>query len=114
MKPGNRARVARGWLFVIDKKLWWGLYLLCPLLFTACQHTQPHYADTPPASTLATSGGVSNVTMTPIGLENQLDPSCLKPPTQLFTLGPGDKVEIEVLGETNSNVITVVGPDGRV
>src|SRR5690242_14274862 len=35
-------------------------------------------------------------------------------PTESFTLGPGDKLEIELVGETNSLATTVVGPDGKV
>jgi protein involved in polysaccharide export with SLBB domain len=52
--------------------------------------------------------------MSSVALENQLDPAWLKPPTHLFTLGPGDKVEIEVLGDTNSNALTIVAPDGKI
>ncbi len=32
----------------------------------------------------------------------------------LFTLGPGDRVEIEILGNLTSRAITFVGPDGRI
>jgi protein involved in polysaccharide export with SLBB domain len=45
---------------------------------------------------------------------NQLNPDLLRAPTNLFTLGPGDKVEIEMPDETNSLTTTVVGPDGKI
>jgi protein involved in polysaccharide export with SLBB domain len=48
------------------------------------------------------------------GVTNQLDPALLRAPTNLFTLGPGDKVDIEMPDETNSLTTTVVGPDGKI
>lgn len=47
-------------------------------------------------------------------LTNQLDPQLLHAPTNLFTLGPGDKLDIELMDETNSLATTVVGPDGKI
>ena len=49
-----------------------------------------------------------------ISVTNQLDSALLRAPTNLFTLGPGDKVEIELVDETNSASTTVVGPDGKI
>ncbi|MBN2508218.1 MAG: SLBB domain-containing protein [Verrucomicrobia bacterium] len=45
---------------------------------------------------------------------NEIRPDWLKPPPDFFTLGPGDTIEIEVLGEANSAVTALVGPDGRI
>jgi polysaccharide biosynthesis/export protein len=45
---------------------------------------------------------------------NRLDPALLRAPTNLFTLGPGDKMEIELEDDTNSLTATVVGPDGKI
>jgi polysaccharide export outer membrane protein len=45
---------------------------------------------------------------------NTLDPALLRAPTNLFTLGPGDKLDIEQIDETNSLTTTVVGPDGKI
>jgi protein involved in polysaccharide export with SLBB domain len=44
----------------------------------------------------------------------QITPEMLKPSTTPFTLGPGDKLELEVLGDPKSRTITTVGPDGRI
>ncbi|MDB6169249.1 MAG: Polysaccharide export outer membrane protein [Verrucomicrobia bacterium] len=43
-----------------------------------------------------------------------VDTAWLKPPSAEFTLGPGDRVVVDVVGETNSRVETVVGPDGKI
>ena len=45
---------------------------------------------------------------------NQLDPQWLRSPTNLFKLGPGDVIEIEILGEAASRSQVLVGPDGKI
>lgn len=45
---------------------------------------------------------------------NALNPAWLKAPTNFFTLGPGDKIEIEVLNEAGTRAIATVGPDGKI
>lgn len=45
---------------------------------------------------------------------NQLTPDLLRPANELFTLGPGDSVEIEILGTPASRATTLVGPDGKI
>src|SRR5262249_15478627 len=49
-----------------------------------------------------------------VTLTNRFDPAWLQPSTELFTLGPGDKLEIEMLGDPASRMTTVVAPDGRI
>jgi polysaccharide biosynthesis/export protein len=49
-----------------------------------------------------------------LAVTNRLDPALLRAPTNLFTLGPGDKLDIELVDETNSLSSTVVGPDGKI
>jgi polysaccharide export outer membrane protein len=48
------------------------------------------------------------------GLTNQLDPAWLKPPTNLYQLGPGDSLEIEILGDVGSRAFANLGPDGKI
>src|SRR3954463_7434747 len=43
-----------------------------------------------------------------------VDAAWLKPSTAEFTLGPGDRLAIDVGGEASSRVETVVGPDGKI
>ena len=38
----------------------------------------------------------------------------LQPPTDLFTLGPGDRVDIEIVGMPATRATAAVGPDGKV
>ena len=47
-------------------------------------------------------------------LTNQLPPELLQPKGDMFTLGPGDSVEIEILGTPASRATTSVGPDGKI
>ncbi len=43
-----------------------------------------------------------------------IDAAWLKPPTGEFTLGPGDRLAIDIAGQPDSRVETLVGPDGKV
>src|SRR5688572_6180152 len=45
---------------------------------------------------------------------NTIQQEWLRPPTNFFTLGPGDKLEVEILGDPSSRSLTTVGPDGRL
>lgn len=45
---------------------------------------------------------------------NRIQSEWLHPPTNSFTLGPGDKLEIEILGDPASRALATVGPDGRL
>ena len=67
----------------------------------------PHYE---PFDTANNHSGASRM----VTVTNRLDPAWLKTPTNLFTLGPGDRVEIELLDDPASRVTTVVGPDGKI
>lgn len=46
--------------------------------------------------------------------EQGLDPTLLQPASDLFRLGPGDKLEIEVMGDSNTRATVTVGPDGKI
>jgi polysaccharide biosynthesis/export protein len=83
------------------------------LLSTGCRHVEGNYSSlnspsaekAPPANT---------VTANTIVVSRKLDPAWLKPSPDLFTLGPGDRLEIEVLGDPASRAITIVAPDGKL
>jgi len=45
---------------------------------------------------------------------NQIQPEWLLPPASPFTLGPGDVIDIEILGLRANRASTLVGPDGRI
>lgn len=43
-----------------------------------------------------------------------LDPALLQPADTLFRLGPGDELEIEVMGDPSTRASLTVGPDGKI
>jgi protein involved in polysaccharide export with SLBB domain len=91
------------------------LSLLCVICFSGCQpatHTV-RYADLSPvdgAEPVNRPASFSRVNMT----NRVLRADWLKPPANRFTLGPGDRVEIESIGDPTSRTDTVVGPDGKI
>lgn len=57
------------------------------------------------------------VPATPVAVDEPrgvIDAAWLQPSTAEFTLGPGDRIAIDVGGESSSRVETVVGPDGKI
>src|SRR5712671_6289840 len=87
------------------------LGLLTPsLLWCGCKHTEPDYASLMARLDQGVGGGASNhlIQLQSVTLSNKIDRAWLQPPTGLFTLGPGDKVEIEVIGEPLSRSTTIV------
>jgi polysaccharide export outer membrane protein len=80
------------------------------MLVAGCSHGRPQYHDynfEPPAS--AAVRQTETVTLT-----NELDRHLLDVPTRLFTLGPGDRLELELIGDLASRTTTVVAPDGKL
>ncbi|HUR45164.1 MAG TPA: polysaccharide biosynthesis/export family protein [Candidatus Saccharimonadales bacterium] len=77
-------------------------------LTSGCQHTGPKFD---PRATVQAPPGVL---MQSVQVTNQLGADLLRPPTNNFTLGPGDRLEIELLEDPSSRAITTVGPDGRL
>src|SRR5687768_9292200 len=43
-----------------------------------------------------------------------VDPALLQPTRFPYRLGPGDVLDIEVLGDVNTQTTTIVGPDGKI
>jgi protein involved in polysaccharide export with SLBB domain len=86
-------------------------YLIIPVLLVCCgcQTAEPPYAPMPGPVTTASSPQPE-----PVNLTNRIDPASLQPPNELFTLGPGDKIEIDYGAGTNAATTTVVGPDGKI
>ena len=52
--------------------------------------------------------------LTRVESTNQIRSEWRQAPTNFFTLGPGDKLEIEILGDAASRALATVGPDGRL
>lgn len=49
-----------------------------------------------------------------VELESSLDAAMLKPPSEPYRLGPGDWIEIQVIGDQASMDVTFVCPDGKI
>jgi protein involved in polysaccharide export with SLBB domain len=47
-------------------------------------------------------------------LTNTLDPALLRPAATDFRLGPGDRVDIELIGQNEPVTSALVGPDGKI
>lgn len=84
-----------------------GIIGFLALLAAGCQQPKP-------PSAAFTSMQPAAITLSEVTFTNKIEPVWLQPPTQPYTLGPGDKVEITVIGEPTSRITTVVGPDGRI
>jgi len=88
------------------------------VLLTGCEHVPPQFPDLPTMrgteSSALMTRTTNGVSLSSVTLNKQIDPSWLQPPIQLFTLGPGDKLEIELLGEPSSRNTTIVAPDGKI
>jgi protein involved in polysaccharide export with SLBB domain len=83
------------------------LLVLLSIPLAGCQHAKESYEPIPvPALTPAQ--------LKQIELTNRIEPSFLQPSTEQFTLGPGDKLEVEILGDPTSKTATIVGPDGKI
>jgi polysaccharide export outer membrane protein len=85
--------------------------VLAFLLFSAClgpfAHTGPKLEARKPAA-----GALTNFTA--VALTNQAPGDLLQPAAEPFTLGPGDKIELELLGDPTTRTVLSVGPDGKI
>jgi polysaccharide biosynthesis/export protein len=82
--------------------------LLTLILLTGCHTGKSVY---PAFAPLARAGESQAETVT---LTNELDRRLLAAPTRMFTLGPGDRLELELIGDPASRTTTVVAPDGKL
>lgn len=62
----------------------------------------------PPARATATFAPIAVAERPP------LDPALLQRPAAEYRLGPGDQLEIAVLGDVDTRSLTTVGPDGKI
>lgn len=80
------------------------------VLLTGCQI--PKHSKAPRFEPRAT--GVFSNAASGMNLSRQLDPGLLQPGRDLFTLGPGDQIQIEIIGRPTSRTESTVGPDGKI
>jgi len=77
------------------------------VLFAGCKSTGARSEYRDPFAAAGTNIAAETLT-------NQLSPELLQSKGDMFTLGPGDSVEIEILGAPTSRAKTSVGPDGKI
>lgn len=80
------------------------------LLGAGCQI--PKQSNAPRFEPRAT--GVFSNAAAGLALERQLHSTLLTPPQDLFTLGPGDEIQIEIIDHALSRADITVGPDGKI
>ena len=85
------------------------------LLFTACAPESIVVAKKfdPRAPTPAPIGAPAT-NLTSVISSNQIRPEWLRPSTEPYRLGPGDRIELELLGRTGTRTTTFVCADGKV
>src|SRR6185369_16499180 len=71
----------------------WASALL--LFLVGCQHPGPRFDPHAKFTMPATPG----LPLETVAQTNRINPDWLKPPPELFTLGPGDKLEIDLLDD---------------
>jgi protein involved in polysaccharide export with SLBB domain len=102
-------------------------FLLLPALaalLAGCRSTPPVYAPVDMKTVggavasngvvSSEAGGLAPQGFTSVPQTNRIKLEWLRPPTAAFTVGPGDVLELEVLGDPKSVAGVVVGPDGRI
>lgn len=80
------------------------------LLVTGCQipkqSNAPRFEPRPPGVFVNAAAGMD--------VSPKLDPILLQPSRDLFTLGPGDQLQVEVIGRPLTRTDITVGPDGKI
>ena len=84
------------------------LSALLILLLTACRTPEPAVAETRKPIPVAPLVPTNQTSFTAVAAERQLQPEWLRSPTNFFTLGPGDRLEIEVIGDPTTRAMTDV------
>jgi len=88
-----------------------GLFLAAGMILSGCKTPEPQGAKFNPRDNakLAIVTNMSSVEVT-----NLIRPEWRQAPTNFYTLGPGDVLEIEIVNDVNSRAMTRIGPDGKV
>ena len=115
LKP-EFCQAARSWARLrasLKRPVLAGCCLVWLALATGCKTTGPSFDPRAGESPrLTNSSGSPHFVAA--GPTNQLKPEWLKPSSEPFRLGPGDRIEIEILGATGTRTLTFVCPDGRI
>src|SRR5262245_48562772 len=91
-----------------------GLMALCACKSTPKGERMNARAKQEMASAMAKANVNVVTNLTAIESTNRIRSEWLQAPTNFYTLGPGDKLEIEIMNEPTSRSMTTIGPDGKV
>src|SRR5437763_891998 len=82
---------------------------LAAWLLTGCASLHIHRTGTKPVAAIP-----ATFTPTPVAAMEPLDPALLQRPNLEYRLGPGDMLQIEIIGDLTTRTRAVVGPDGKI
>src|SRR5258708_27314160 len=85
-----------------------GMLALVPL--SGCRTTRPGFDAR--EATQARPAALTN--LAPVAVTNATLSNLLQPPSEHFTLGPGARLEIEIIGDPTTATTNAVGPDGNI
>jgi len=77
-------------------------------MIAGCHHPHPERRFDPHAQVPAVTQ------LETVALTNRINPEWLRPPAEPFRLGPGDRLEIELIGDVTTRTLASVGPDGKI
>jgi len=86
------------------------ILILLVLFLSGCQTTGPQFDAR--KETRLQLGKITDLKS--VSTSSRLDSNLFKRSSEIFTLGPGDRIEIEISGDLTSRVTTAVGPDGKI
>jgi protein involved in polysaccharide export with SLBB domain len=86
---------------------------LCLLSLLGCTSTGPQAPGNAFSNPSAPQGPEAQAAQG-VTITNEMRAALLRPADSLFTLGPGDRIEIEVIGHPTTRATMVVGPDGKI
>jgi hypothetical protein len=87
-------------------------FAVCLLLLAGCYDPSRENRFFPQAPALSHEGQPMELDTIP--MTNAIGGELLHPGTEPYRLGPGDRVEVELIGDPTSRTLTTVGPDGRI
>jgi polysaccharide export outer membrane protein len=85
-----------------------------PVAQPAVPAPHPTFATVPPASVAVATADAPPAVTKAVFVPKSLNPGLLQPPTDLFMLGPGDQLDIEMFGNNLSHASPIVGLDGKI
>jgi len=96
----------------MNARLTFTLGLCAACLLTGCQKLKSKRQAQDREAPAVEANVLTN--FTPVLVNNHLKPEWHQAPTNFYTLGPGDRLEVEALDDPTTRQTVVVGPDGKI